>query len=93
MLTSEDEIIGIVTLKNIVPGHARIGLIATSAQHKRRGVGEHLWTYAAQLGSKRGNHMLHMATQMTNRNAIALCLKKQGQLRSTDVHLYHAKDI
>ena len=92
ILRYEDELIGLVTLRNIALCDARIGLIATSARHRRVGVGEWLWTYAAHLALQAGKQKLHMATQMNNRNAIALCLNKQGQLSSTSAHLYYARD-
>ena len=93
ILRYEDELVGFVTLRDIAQYDARIGLIATSARHKRLGVGEWLWTYAAHLALQRGKQRLHMATQMGNRNAIALCLKQKGQLSLTSAHFYHARNV
>jgi TDP-D-fucosamine acetyltransferase len=93
VLRRAGEVIGFVTLRDIELRGARIGLIVTSAQHKRLGVGEWLWTYAAHLASQRGKVKLHMATQMSNRNAIALCLSRRGQPAGTRAHFYHAKDM
>lgn len=93
VLARGEEILGFVTLRYIASGDMRIGLIATAANARRTGIGDALWSYAAHLAWQRGSPLLHMATQMTNQGAIALCTRMKGRLTGASVHLYLTRNV
>jgi dTDP-4-amino-4,6-dideoxy-D-galactose acyltransferase len=88
ILSRKGEILGFVTLRDVAPHQARIGLIYTSLGARRAGVGNLLFSHAVELSRRRGITTLLMATQLTNRGAIALSSRMKGMPIRIGVHMY-----
>lgn len=82
------ELQGFVTLREIAPGEARIGLLAVLPEWQSCGIGKQLMLAAKQWCVAKGLSQLHVATQTGNVAALNLYLASGGKITRSAYWLY-----
>lgn len=83
---------GMVTLRQVAPDQARIGLLAVAPALTGRGYGRLLINAALAWCRDRQIEQLHVATQTANLAALRLYLRSGATIDSTAYWLYRGKD-
>jgi dTDP-4-amino-4,6-dideoxy-D-galactose acyltransferase len=82
------ELQGFVSLRDIAPGEARIGLLAVLPEWQSCGIGKQLMAAAKQWCVAQGLSHLHVATQTGNVAALNLYLASGGKITRSAYWLY-----
>lgn len=85
---SSGETLGFVSLRQTMPGEARIGLLAVLPAWQGYGVGKQLMAAAKQWCFTRDISLLHVATQTGNLAALNLYLASGGKISHSAYWLY-----
>lgn len=86
--TIDQNILGIVTAKQINPTEARIGLICTTEQHRGKNIGSELLESIENWCSSRGIKKIYVSTQGSNIRACSFYLRHNYQLNAISYWLY-----